>query len=253
MSRLQHKLPSEEALKFHLYESESWLQVGQYRIKWEYISHHLAWKRYSAIDYHGLKRYNLSKVQTSDIPHNLDFKTSDKVFEVMCKRLLPKKCLIWQKCMGCGESGAPTTDNNNAAAWHGDCWKKALGDNLPYSANGYVKHLETELKPRILKWFPKLELNVYRQLFETCEDLFMIRMFDINTKAKHQKARRTDKRLTYNGFLADFKLENMVQNKEYYDYVVMMMDNKHKWHSKNIKLSQLTYEYFCNFYVKPKE
>lgn len=246
MEQKKNNIPSLNACKKALYSPKSFLEVGGIRIYWTNIRHQLAYRRFENIDFHGRKNFALHKLRTDDVEKRyFDPLLNDHAFVVMAKRLLPPECVIYKKCMLCGEGGAPTIDAD-PAAMHARCFKICLGDDLK-SADGYVPHFVKELIPRIMKTLPDIELNVFREIVCTSCDIFFIKMYDLKTKGEHYKKRNHDRALTYNHIMEDFKIERMASDKEYHAYIVNMMNHKHLWYSKNVKYSQITHEYWFNF------
>lgn len=222
------------------------LQVGEIQIKWCEPSHHLAYKRVEALKWHWRKNCSLKEMDVSDLVADAKFDiiNDDSSFMKIVPRILndSEKHLITIKCMGCGKGGAPTTDNN-PSAWHMKCWQKCL-DTKPEAAAGYCFHLESELAPRIHKYWPKLQACEFREIYETSADIFWLQLFDLKTQNKYVKQRINDQWKYYTGIRAGFDLEKMSKDKKYFEYVIEMMHFKHEWYSRKIPYRCVTYESF---------
>ncbi|MGB1096977.1 MAG: hypothetical protein ACPG2Y_00080, partial [Acholeplasmataceae bacterium] len=180
---------------------------------------------------------------------NFDIVTNDNNYIGMVKRILSEydEHLIFVACMGCGEQSAPTTDNL-PMGWHMKCWLKCL-DKDPEAAHGYTIHLEKELAPRIHKLFPKLQPHQFRELYETCADIFWLQLYNLKTRGKHINQRLNDPKQTYSG-ICSFSLEQMKKDSNYFKYILDLMYIKHYWHERDIKYSCITYKSFMEYVQK---
>ena len=241
-----------------LVSSNNVINVGHFEIKWSVAKHHLAYKRFCGIQ--NLVG-SLSQLYTSDLkPHkNLDIYTDDDQFVKMALRALIqcKRRLIYVNCVGCGLSGAPTTDNV-PIGWHAKCWVTCL-DTDERAADGYIKHLEKDLPQRINKYFPKLQPSVFKSLYDTLSDIFWIQLYDLKTLGKHRMIRYNDVDQVYSG-ICSFNILHMKQNRQYFDHIIKLMHQKQDWYSMGIKYSCITYDSFrktlqkaqCNSECKDK-
>ena len=221
------------------------LKVGHFEIKWCNARDHLAYKRFEALHYHPRRRCKLRDLATYDLKQDkhLHINNNDELYIKLVHRILndSKQYLRFEKCAGCGEAGAPTTDNL-PVAWHMKCWLLSLGYH-PQASMGYTKHFSDQLGPKIMRMFPKLQTCEFRELFETMTDIFYIQLYDINTKGKHTRKRFNDKDKTYSG-ICSFNLEKLQKDSKYFHYVIDLMVRKHEWYDIGICYSNISYDSF---------
>lgn len=219
------------------------IHVGNFTIEWRYPRNHLNYWRFEALNNHYDSKNEIKDTYTDDYSQYADFNigSNEGCYTVVAKRILahPKKHLITITCVGCGQPGAPTTDNL-PIGWHMRCFIKSLGGN-PLASSHYTKHFTDELAPSINKLFPNLSPKEFKLLHDFVTFVFYVQLHDINTKGKYIEARVKDPDHYYSG-LCSFNLHILSQDMGYFKYVINLLNTMHKWLSEGRNANCITYD-----------